>query len=75
MLSERSAVTTEMPIELPMFRSRLNRPAASVRSIGSRVEKVIVLSGTKMKPKPRPWMTPLVMIACWSVSRLKPTIW
>ena len=43
---------------LPMLRIRLNSAVASVRSSGASVAKVMVLSGTKMKPRPRPWTKP-----------------
>ena len=46
--------TIEMPMLLPRLRIRLNRPVASVRQSGGRVAKVTVLSGTKIRPKPRP---------------------
>ena len=33
-----------------------------------------MLSGTKISPSPSPWMMPLTMIGCWSISSEKPDI-
>src|SRR5919206_287200 len=55
--------TTEMPMLLPMLRIRLNRPVASVRHSGGSVENVTVLSGTKIRPKARPWTKPVRTIS------------
>ena len=74
MLLESRLTTIEMPMLLPMLRIRLNRPVASVRHSGGRVAKVTVLSGTKIRPKPRPWMKPVRTIVQRETSGVKPLI-
>ena len=56
---------------LPRLRIRLNRPVASVREASGRVAKVTALSGTKISPKPSPWMKPVRTTAHWSMSGVK----
>ena len=63
MLRVSTTVTIEMPIDEPMLRTRLNRLAASVRKRASSVAKATVDSGTKTRPRPSPWMTPVSMIS------------
>ena len=53
-----SAITTEMPTELPMLRTSVRIALPSVRRCPGRVANATVLSGTNTKPTPNPWITP-----------------
>ena len=55
-------VTTEMPMDEPMLRTRLNRLVASARKRASSVANATVDSGTKTRPSPIPCTSPEWMI-------------
>ena len=46
----------EMPIDMPMLRTRVRNDVPSYRSCGASVAKATTFSGTKMKPTPAPWI-------------------
>ncbi len=48
-----------MPIDEPIFRTRLNMLAASVRYCTGSVAKATVDSGTNTRPRPSPWTMPV----------------
>ena len=48
------AMESEMWMLLPMLRSRWKIAVPSGTDSGARVEKVITLSGTQIRPTPRP---------------------
>ncbi len=50
--------TSEMPMLLPMLRTRLKRAVPCARMAGLKVAKVAVLKGTNTSPMPMPWITP-----------------
>src|SRR5438309_2208597 len=54
-------LTTEMPIEPPMLRDRLSKAAPVVRIRGANVSNARLCSGTKIRPRPSPWTTPLMI--------------
>ena len=64
-------LTTEMPTEPPMLRDRLSSAAPVVRSRGASVSNASVCSGTKIRPSPRPWTTPLTITGRdgWSIAK------
>src|SRR3954471_13976673 len=53
-LLARTVVVTETPTALPILRTRLVRPAPSVRSLGAKVAKDTMFMGTNTRPMPRP---------------------
>ena len=67
------AITIEMPIELPMLRIRRQEAVASVRNSPGSVAKATVFSGTKTKPRPKPWTMPDTMIVLAEVFGEKPS--
>ena len=69
-LRTRIASKIEMPTLLPMLRTRVNSPAASVRRRGSRVPNTTVDSGTKIKPTPKPWVMPAVTTSSGPICRV-----
>src|SRR5438270_113566 len=56
--SASSATTIEMPMLPPILRIRLKIAVPCVRICRGKVEKVTVLSGVKMKPRPNPCKKP-----------------
>jgi hypothetical protein len=50
--------TSEMPMLLPMLRTRLKRAVPCARISGLKVAKVAALNGTNTNPTPIPWITP-----------------
>ena len=70
----RRRVVTEMPMLEPMLRIRLKKAVPCVRNRGARVEKVVVLSGTKTSPRPKPWTKPVRIMAARDTSGVKPAI-
>src|SRR3954471_1728902 len=52
--STSSTTTIEMPMLLPILRIRLNTAVPCVRTVRDKVAKLIVLSGTKTRPRPNP---------------------
>ena len=61
-------------IDDPIFRVRLKSAVASVRCMGGSVAKATVDSGTKTRPRPRPWTIPLSMMSALSIWGEKPVI-
>src|SRR5271168_394819 len=68
------AMTTEMPTDEPMLRMSVQSAAPSVRNSPGRLAKAIVLSGTKMKPRPNPCAIELTTIVPAETSRFQPTM-
>ena len=56
------AMTIEMPTAEPMLRISVHSAAPSVLSSPGRLAKAMVLSGTKMKPRPMPCAIALMAI-------------
>ena len=57
-----------------MLRDRLSRLAAVVRRRGASVSNARLCSGTKIRPRPRPWTTPLTITGRDGWSSAKPVI-
>ena len=63
-----------MPTDPPMLRDRLSSAAAVVRMRGASVSNARLCSGTKIRPRPRPWTTPLMITGRDGWSSAKPVI-
>ena len=68
------AITTEIPIELPMLRKSVRTAVPSVRRWAGRVAKATVLNGTKTSPRPKPCIRLAMMIDSDEVWSVNPTI-
>jgi len=55
--------TSEMPMLLPMLRTKLKRAVPCARIAGLRVANVAALKGTNTSPMPIPWITPGQMMS------------
>ena len=64
-------LTIEMPTEPPMLRDRLRSAAPVVRKRADSVSNASVCSGTKIRPSPSPWTTPLMITGRdgWSIAK------
>ena len=68
----RLAITIEMPIELPMLRTRVSMAVPLLRNSPGSVANATVESGTNTRPRPAPWMMPVTTMVRVDVSVVKP---